>query len=372
MKPFFDLVGQYHAYKDEIDQAILSVLESGHFIMGEPVKLFETELEQYCGAKHAISCANGTDALQIALMAIGVGPGDEVITVPFSFIATINPILMVGAKPVLVDIDSNTFCIDVNKIKKAITKKTKAIIPVHLYGQPANMDEINKIAAQHNIVVIEDSCQAIGAEYNGKKTGSLGNIGCFSLYATKNIMCGEGGIITTDDENYAAAIRRFRQHGMSAPYVYEELGYNYRLTDLQAAIAVEQLKKADKFSDSRQKNAKILNSGLDNIKGITLPTIFEDRSHVFHQYTIRITKDFKLTREEFVKRVQARGVGAGVYYPRALHTYPHIAKLGYKLGAFPASERAADEVVSLPVHPAVTNKDLVTIIAVIHEVASGA
>ena len=200
--------------EDEEIKAVNEVLLSGSLAQGAKVQELEEKFAQYCGTKYALAVSSGTAAIHAALYAAGVGPGDEVITVPFSFIATINPILMVGAKPVLVDIDSNTFCIDVNKIKKAITKKTKAIIPVHLYGQPANMDEINKIAAQHNIVVIEDSCQAIGAEYNGKKTGSLGNIGCFSLYATKNIMCGEGGIITTDDENYAAAIRRFRQHGM--------------------------------------------------------------------------------------------------------------------------------------------------------------
>lgn len=353
-------------------KAVNEVLASGSLAQGAKVQELEEKFAQYCGTKYALAVSSGTAAIHAALHAAGVGPGDEVITVPFSFIATINPILMVGAKPVLVDIDADSFCMDVSKLKKAITKKTKAIIPVHLYGQPANMDEVNEIASLHNLVVIEDSCQAIGAEYKDRKAGSLGNLGCFSLYATKNIMCGEGGMITTDNEEYANAIRRFRQHGMSAPYMYEELGYNYRLTDLQAAIAVEQLKKTDKFNDSRQKNAMILNAGLGGIKGLVLPTTSTNRSHVFHQYTIRITKDFVMSRDEFVKRVQQSGVGAGVYYPRALHTYPHIAKLGYKLGAYPVSERAADEVVSLPVHPSVTSKDLKKIIEVVKEVIASA
>lgn len=348
--------------------AVNEVMRSGIIAQGAKVAKLEEDFAKYCGTKYALAVSSGTAAIHAALHAAGIGPGDEVITVPFSFIATINPILMVGAKPVLVDVESNTFCMDVNKLKKAITKKTKAIIPVHLYGQPANMDEINNIAAQHNIVVIEDSCQAIGSEYKGKKSGSLGNIGCFSLYATKNIMCGEGGMITTDDENYAIAIRRFRQHGMSAPYIYDELGYNYRLTDLQAAIAIEQLKKSDRFTDSRQKNAMIISAGLKDIKGIILPTIGPDRTHVYHQYTIRITSDFPISRDEFASRVQALGVGAGVYYPRALHTYPHIAKLGFKTGDYPVAERMAGEVVSLPVHPAVTSKDLGLIIGAVKEV----
>lgn len=349
--------------------AVNEVMKSGILAQGSRVAQLEEDFAKYCGTKYALAVNSGTAAIHAALHAAGVGEGDEVITVPFSFIATINPILMMGAKPVLVDVEADTFCMDVSQLEQAITPKTKAIIPVHLYGQAANMDEINEIAERHDLKVIEDSCQAIAADYKGNKTGGLGDLGCFSLYATKNIMCGEGGMITTNNEQYAKAIRSFRQHGMSAPYVYEELGYNYRLTDLQGAIAIEQLKKADRFTETRQRNAALLTEGLSGIKGIILPTIAADRTHVFHQYTIRITSDFPLSRDEFVQQLQGREIGAGVYYPRALHTYPHIAKLGFSEGDFPIAEQMASEVVSLPVHPAVSPQDVEAIIAAIKEVA---
>lgn len=349
--------------------AVNKVLESGVLAQGAKVAQLEEDFAKYCGTKYALAVSSGTAAIHAALHAAGVRQGDEVITVPFSFIATINPILMVNAIPVLVDIDPETLCMDIEKIEQVISPKTKAIIPVHLYGQPANMDEINELAVKHNLKVIEDSCQAIAATYKGKKAGALGDLGCFSLYATKNIMCGEGGMITTNNEEYAKIIKSFRQHGMSAPYMYDELGYNYRLTDLQAAIAVEQLKKADRFTGRRQYNAKVLSQGLANIKGLNLPVVAPDRTHVFHQYTVRITKDFPLTRDDFVEKLKENGVGAGVYYPRALHTYPHIAKLGFNVGDFPVAEQVANEVVSLPVHPAVTDDDLQTIIRAVKEVA---
>ena len=349
--------------------AVNEVMQSGILAQGAKVAQLEEDFAKYCGTKYAVAVNSGTAALHASLHAAGIGEGDEVITVPFSFIATINPILMVSATPVLVDIDPSTFCMDATKLEAAITPKTKAIIPVHLYGQAVNFDEVNDIAKRHNLKVIEDACQAIGGEYKNDKVGGLGDLGCFSLYATKNIMCGEGGMVTTNDENYATLLKQFRQHGMSAPYMYEGLGYNYRLTDLQAAIAIEQLKKVERFTTTRQRNAKILTDGLTGIKGIELPTIASDRTHVFHQYTLRITPEFGMTRDEFVKALQDREVGAGVYYPRALHTYPHIARFGYKTGDFPESERAANEVVALPVHPNVSEEDVNTIINVIKEVA---
>lgn len=356
--------------KEEID-AVNEVLRSGMLAQGPKVAELERAFAEYCGTKHALAVNSGTAAIHTALYAAGVGAGDEVITVPFSFIATINPILMVGATPVLVDVNEDDFCMNVEQLEAAITEKTKAIIPVHLYGQAANMDEINKIAKNHGIVVIEDACQAIGATYEGKKAGNLGDIGCFSLYATKNIMCGEGGMITTNSDEVAAAVKSFRQHGMSAPYVYEELGYNYRLTDLQAAIAVEQVKKADRFTAARQHNAELLTAGLSEVRGLELPVVAAGRSHVYHQYTIKVTEEFPLSRDEFVDILRSKGVGAGIYYPRALHTYPHIAAFGFAEGDYPVAEKVAGQVVSLPVHPAVSEDDITTIIDVIKEVARG-
>jgi perosamine synthetase len=347
----------------EEEQAVKEVLESGILAQGPRVSLLEERFAQYCGTKFAVAVSSGTAALHAALHAAGIGPGDEVITVPFSFIATINPIIMVGAKPVLVDIEKDTFNLDVRQFEAAITKQTKAIIPVHLYGQPANMEEIRTIAAAHNIVVIEDACQAIGADYKGKKAGALGDMGCFSLYATKNIMCGEGGMITTDNEAFATRMRQFRQHGMSGPYEYQGLGYNYRLTDLQAAIAIEQLKKVDGFTAKRQANAKLMTKALAGIKGITLPTVAADRTHAYHQYTIRLEKN----RDEVAQRLRDHDIIAGVYYPKPLHLVPHIAAYGYKPGDFPVSEAAAAEVLSLPIHPNLADGDVDTIASALKE-----
>jgi dTDP-4-amino-4,6-dideoxygalactose transaminase len=349
--------------------AVNEVMQSGILAQGARVAQLEEDFARYCGTKYAVAVNSGTAAIHAALHAAGIKEGDEVITVPFSFIATINPILMVGATPVLVDINPATYSMDASKLEGVITSKTKAIIAVHLYGQVVDWDEIHKIAKKHNLIVIEDACQAVGSEYKSTKAGNLGAMGCFSLYATKNIMSGEGGIITTNNEAYMTKLKQFRQHGMSAPYVYEELGFNYRLTDLQAAIAIEQLKKVERFTTARQTNARLLSEGLKDVAGIVLPTIADSRNHVFHQFTIRVTPELGISRDDFVKALQEREVGAGVYYPRALHSYPHIQKLGYKLGDFPESEKAAAEVVSLPVHPHVTSDDVKTIIAVIKEVA---
>lgn len=341
--------------KEEIN-AVNQVLRSGMLAQGPKVAELEENFAKYCGTKYAVAVNSGTAALHAALFAAGVGPGDEVITVPFSFIATVNPIIMVGAKPVFVDIDADTYNINVDDIESVVTEKTKAIIPVHLYGQPANMDEINAIAKKHKLAVIEDACQAIGAEYKGKRAGSLGDMGCFSLYATKNIMCGEGGVITTDSAELAEKMKQFRQHGMSGPYQYEGLGYNYRMTDLQAAIAVEQLKKADGFNEQRQKNALFLNSKLKGCAA-SLPEVADDRTHVYHQFTVRIDEN----RDEIVAKLREKDIIAGVYYPKPLHHVPHIAKYGYEPGDFPVSEQAAQQVMSLPVHPKLSDEDLLKV-----------
>ncbi len=351
--------------------AVNEVLTSGMLAQGPKVAELEAAFAEYCGTEYAAAVNSGTAALHAALHAAGVGPGDEVITTPFSFIATINPILFLGAKPVLVDIEPESFNIDVSKIESAVTSKTKAIMPVHLYGQVCDYDEIQAIADRHGLKVVEDACQAIGATYGDKKAGGLGDLGCFSLYATKNIMSGEGGMVTTNDEAHLAAIKQFRQHGMSGPYQYEGIGYNYRMTDLQAAIAVEQLKKADEFNEARNRNARIFDEGLNGIKGIVIPQAKKGRSHVYHQYTIRLTDAFPVSREALIVELKKRGIGSGVYYPKPLHTIPHIAKSGgFKAGDFPEAEKAAAQVLSLPVHPKVSETNARKIAAALQEVAS--
>lgn len=350
--------------------AVNEVLASGMLAQGPKVAELEAAFAAYCGTKYAVAVNSGTAAIHAALFAAGVTEGDEVITTPFSFIATINPILFLGAKPVLVDIDPETFNLDIALVEKAITPKTKVIMPVHLYGQPCDFTELKAVADKHNLLIVEDSCQAVGATYGDKKAGGLGDLACFSLYATKNIMSGEGGVITTNSEEYVNAIKSFRQHGMTAPYVYGGVGYNYRLTDLLAAIATEQLKKVDEFTKARQRNARLLNEGLKDIKGLVTPSVKSGRSHVYHQYTIRLTPEFPLSREAFMEQLKERGVGSGVYYPQPLHYIPHIAAYGFNKGDFPNAELAAQQVISLPVHPRVSEQDIKTIVNAIREVAS--
>lgn len=356
---------------DEEIKAVNEVLFSGMLAQGPKVTELEEAFAKYCGTKFAVAVNSGTAAIHASLYAAGVGEGDEVITTPFSFIATINPILLLRGRPVLVDIDPQTFNLDVDKIEAVITPRTKAILPVDLYGQPADYEEIWRLAKKYRLTVIEDACQAIGATYKTKKTGNLGDLGCFSLYATKNIMSGEGGIVTTNNEEFATLIKQFRQHGMSAQYEYVDVGYNYRMTDLLAAIAVEQLKKVDKFNKTRQKNAAFLTDLLQDVQGIQLPKIKYGHTHVFHQYTIRVTTSCKISRDELLTKLKERGIGAAVYYPKGLHQYSHIARLGYKIGDFPQAEQAAKEVLSLPIHPKVTDEDLKVIANSIKELTNG-
>lgn len=346
MKPFFDLVGQYHAYKDEIDQAILSVLESGHFIMGEPVKLFETELQQYCGAKHAVSCANGTDALQIALMAIGVGPGDEVITTPFTFVATAETIALLGAKPVFVDIEEDSYLIDHRLIEEKITAKTKAIIPVSLYGQIPDMDAINQIAEKHSqklghkIYVIEDAAQSFGAEYKGKKSGNVSDIACSSFFPTKPLGCyGDGGVIFTSDDQLATIMRQIRVHGQEKRYHHIRIGVNSRLDTLQAAILRVKLKHFDHELVLRQKEAEKYNIQYAASDIIT-PKVMADRTHVYGQYTVRVEN-----RDQFVEALKQQGVPTTIHYPIPLNKQPAFLD---KNAGCSISDRLSDEVVSLP------------------------
>jgi dTDP-4-amino-4,6-dideoxygalactose transaminase len=353
----------------EEKNAVAKVLDSGIIAQGPKVRELEEKFANLCGSKHAIAVNSGTAALHSSLNAAGIQTGDEVITTPFTFISTANTILMQNATPIFADIESDTFNIDVGKIKEKVTSKTKAIITVDLYGNLCNYDEINNIAKENGIVVIEDSCQSVNAEFNGKKAGTFGNIGTFSFYATKNITCGEGGMFVTDNNEYAENARLFRQHGRSkmTDYDYIRLGYNYRMTDIQAAILLEQLKKLDEITKKRIDNAKYLSENLEGTDGIEVPNVKENSRHVFHQYTIKVN-NFKISREKFQEELGKKGISTAIYYPRPLHLCQHFKKLGYKEGDFPVAEEISKQVLSLPVHPSVTKEDMDLIIKSIKEV----
>ncbi|MEI7792463.1 MAG: DegT/DnrJ/EryC1/StrS family aminotransferase [Candidatus Berkelbacteria bacterium] len=354
--------------QEEID-AVVEVMKSGVIAQGPITAKFEEEFANFCGTKYASAMSNGTTALHAALYACGIKEGDEVITTPFTFVATANSILMQNATPVFVDIDPETYLIDPKEVVKKITSKTKAILPVDLYGQVYDVEEIGEIAKSNNLMIIEDACQAHGAEYKGKKSGTFGDAACFSLYATKNMVTGEGGMLTTDNEEINDKARMFRHHGQSEKvrYTYFDLGYNYRLTDIASAIGREQLKKLDSFTDARIRNATKLSEGLKDIPGIVIPKVKADCKHVFHQFTIRVTKDFPLTRDELSEYLTKNEIGNAIFYPKPLHTFPQFEKFGYKLGDFPIAEAVSREVLSLPVYPLVTDENIEFIIKSIKE-----
>lgn len=355
--------------QSEID-AVVAVLKSGMIAQGPVTAKFEHEFADFCDVKHAIATSNGTTALHCAMYAAGIKAGDEVITTPFTFVATANSILMQGGTPVFADIYPDTFLINPEEVARKITSKTKAILPVDLFGQTYGVKEINSLAKKHGLSVIEDACQAHGAEYNGKRAGSLGDIACFSLYATKNMATGEGGMITTNDDEMAVKCKTFRHHGQSETekYMYHDLGYNYRLTDIASAIGLEQLKRMPEFSKIRIRNAGRLAKGLAGIKGLILPKTNEGNKHVFHQFTVRITPDSAINREELVVKLTEAGIDSGIFYPKPLHLHQCFKKYGYAEGDFPESERAAREVVSLPVHPLLTESEIDYIIGTIRKI----
>ncbi|MGL4669439.1 MAG: DegT/DnrJ/EryC1/StrS family aminotransferase [Methanobacteriaceae archaeon] len=346
--------------KDEIEE-VVKVMKTGFIAQGPKVAEFEAKFADYVGAKYGIATNSGTAALHIALLAGGVGEGDEVITTPFTFAATGNSILYTGAKPVFVDIDPVTYNIDPSKIEEAITPQTKAIMPVHLYGQACNTDEINKIAEKHNLLLIEDAAQAHGASFNRKSVGNLGDMGCFSFYPTKNMTTAEGGIITTNNQDLAEKCRVFRSHGEVERYKHAVLGYNFRMTDMGAAIGVVQLKKIDKFNEARQSNAEYLTEKIKDIKGIKTPVIGKGASHVFHQYTIFVENG---KRDELVKFLNDNDIGTGIHYPIPLYKQELYENLGYT-GNCPIAEEAAKSVISLPIHPSISKSDLDTIAEVL-------
>ena len=348
----------------EEKQAVLDVLDSGILAQGPRVKAFEEAFAAMCGVKHAIATSSGTTALHAALLANGIGPDDEVITSSFTFIASANSALFVGARPVFVDIDPHTFNLDPRLIETAITDKTRAIMPVHLYGLCCNMDPILDIAAKYSLLVIEDACQSHGATYRGRKAGSMGNSGTFSMYPTKNMTSGEGGMITTDDDSIAESCRAIRQHGMRRRYYHDELGYNFRMTDIQAAIGFEQLKKLEKFNQARREKGRYLS---EHLRGVVLPLAPEGCEHVYHQYTIRVSGG---RRDALIQHLAARGVGSMIYYPVPIHQQTfYVNQLGYKQ-SLPETELAASEVLSLPVHPGLSGADLETIVNAVNEFTS--
>lgn len=338
---------------EEEKQAVLEVLDSGILAQGPRVRAFEEGFAAMCGVKYAVATSSGTTALHVALLAHGIGPGDEVITSPFTFIASANSIRYTGATPVFVDIDPATFNLDPAQIEAAITPRTRAIMPVHLFGLMCDMGTISALAQAHGLIVIEDACQAHGAEHEGRRAGSFGT-GCFSLYPTKNITSAEGGMITTDDAKIADECRVIRQHGMRRRYYHDDMGYNFRMTDVHAAIGLAQLPKLARFNAARVQNAAFYDSHLENVQ---VPFVPAGWRHVYHQYTIRIEGG---RRDAVLAGLTERGIGSGVYYPVPVHQQAIYAEqeAGH---SYPEAERAALEVLSIPVHPGLSQQDLETV-----------
>jgi len=350
-------------------EAVKEVFESGMLVQGKKVKLFEEKFAEYIGVEHAIAVTNGTVALDVALKALNLGPGDEVITSAFSFIASSNCILFQNAKPVFADIDPRTFNIDPSDVAEKITAKTKALIPVHLFGQPAKMDALKEIAEDKGIFLVEDAAQAHGAEYKGQKAGSIGDVGCFSFYATKNMTTGEGGMITTNDQKLAKKARLLRNHGQSQKYHHDTLGYNYRMTEICAAIGSVQLEKLDEFNEKRRENAQLLSNGIRKFTGLTVPYVEKDVKHIFHQYIVRVEEEYPRGRDELADHLTEKGVGVAVHYPIPINRQPLYLKLGYGGTMCPNSEEACRRVLSLPVHPLVDRKDIKYILDALKDIS---
>ena len=347
--PFVDLRAQYHSIKPEIDAAIFKILESSQFVLGDEVAAFELEFAAYCGAAQGIAVNTGTSALHLAMLAAGIGPGDEVVTVAHTFVATVAAIRYTGARAVFVDIDPATFTMDPARLEAAITKRTKAIIPVHLYGHPADMDPILEVARRRKIVVIEDACQAHGAKYKGRPVGSLGDMGCFSFYPGKNLGAyGEGGLVATNNEAWSKTIRMLRDWGQDRKYHHLLAGYNYRMEGMQGAILRVKLRYLEKWTEARRAHAARYRDLLAGCAA-TLPTEAEWARHVYHVYAVR-TPD----REGLMKSLAEQGIQTAIHYPVPVHLQPAYADPAYGKGSLPVTEQAAGEVVSLPMFPEMT------------------
>jgi dTDP-4-amino-4,6-dideoxygalactose transaminase len=351
--PLLDLQAQYASLRDEVRQVVERVLDSQRFVLGEEVRKLEASIAAYTQTKHAIACASGSDAVLLALMAIDVGAGDEVITTPFTFFATAAAITRLGARPVFVDIDPSYYNLDTLQVADAITDRTKALLPVHLYGQCTEMDLLLELSEQQGIPIIEDAAQAIGATDRGDRAGSMGAIGCFSFYPTKNLGgAGDGGLLTTNDDDLAQRLRRLRTHGGANEYEHSEVGINSRLDELQAAVLNVKLPHLDRWSDERARKAAVYDELLLDDMSFELypPGLREDARHIYHQYVIRVPQH----RDALMEHLKQHGVGTKVYYPIPLHLQECFAYLGYKEGEFPESESAARETMALPVYPELT------------------
>ena len=351
--------------QDEIS-AVTAVLESGKLAAGEHVSEFEKLFSDYCSTTHAIAVNNGTAALHAALLAADIGCGDEVIVPSFSFIATATAVSMTGARPVFSDVNERTFNIDPLMVENCITSKTRAVIVVHLFGQPFDIAGLQQVCQSHNLTLIEDAAQAHGAMYNGERTGGFGQFGCFSFYATKNMTTGEGGMVTTNEKVFAERLRLLINHGQSEKYLHTRIGYNYRLTDIAAAIGIVQLKKLEKFNNRRRKNAEYYDTHL-KVKGLLTPFVLPGIHHVYHQYVISLTNDFPLKRADFIEYLKSKGIGSAVHYPLPIHNQPVYA-VANEPDPCPVSTRLASSVLSLPVHPLLDQKELAYICEVINKV----
>ena len=351
--------------QDEIS-SVSEVLASGMLAQGERVAEFERKFADYCGTTYGVATNNGTAALHAALLAADIGPGDEVIVPAFSFVATATAVSMCGAIPIFADVNDETYTIRPDQITDRITPKTRAVIGVHLFGQPFEVRAVQECCESHNLKLIEDAAQAHGALYDGVKVGGFGHIGCFSFYATKNMITGEGGMCTTSEKAYAERLRLIVSHGQSEKYLHTRLGYNYRMTDIAAAIGIVQLKKLDKFNQRRRKNAEYFNSHL-SVKGLVLPHASAGMYHVYHQYVIRLTDEFPMKRDEFIEYLKTKGIGTAVHYPIPIHRQPLYA-LSNTPDPCPVSTRLATCVLSLPVHPLLDGKELAYICDTINRV----
>jgi len=347
MIPFLDLKAQYRSIKPDILASIERTLDSTQFVLGDEVRLFEEEFAAYCASTNGVGVNNGTSAIQLALLAAGIGPGDEVITVAHTFVATVAAILYTGAQPVLVDIDPDSYTMDPAQLRGAITSRTKAILPVHLYGQPADMDPILAIAREHGLIVLEDAAQAHGGEYKGKRCGSLGDMAAFSFYPGKNLGAyGEGGMVVTGRADFAKTVRMLRDWGQEKKYHHVLRGFNARLEGIQGAVLRVKLRHLEKWTELRRERARQYRQLLTGLPRVILPKEYPDRRHVFHVYVVRVDD-----REQFMKFLLERGVQTAIHYPYPVHTLPAYADLGFGPGDFPVAERVASEVVSLPMYP---------------------